>query len=791
MNFTNRNKNRWLLSVICTLGVVLSGILSAGELPEDENTIMLFHFNDNLTSTTGVDPIFATGVALEPGLFGNGLRIHKGESPFSGDSLWYPVPEGFNPAEGTIEFWIQPKWIGQEYITLQIVNIGEIRIQINIPGNIAFYMLTPDNESGYHSIQNWQVGKWHHVAATWKIGGHQYLYVDGVEVMDNLANDMDLLKYIPDHFTIGSPYPSDNAESVIDELRISNKQRSASEIAQSLMASEIVVTSLSLEPDSIRLQPGWSYNLKLSVTTDIGVSNLPGSLINWQVNDNGIATIDENGNINAAGSGHTTFSGTYGELTSTGFLKVDTIFYQPDESEVDQYLATPAENFIYEIPVVIVNYFPMRDAYYLEHWANFPLDTVKTRNNVYARRIKFMLEEGSRYHGYKDATAIPSLGYRIVKIINIYEHMPMSKTICGWNPDNHYPDYHKVFERINGEYLVNELGVKEFWIWYDNYRLNGVGYELPESNMSSPVTGDISNSHRLPNDLPVYNHFYTVYQGLHHRLGNVHAFGHQVESMLTYVNELQDGNNDLFIHKFCGMDETDTWITGRCGWTHMPPNIASDYIYDDTTTVLSDCMDWHPEGGIQSPVNVATWRDIDYPWPDCCVYWTEPPYSLEFSRAENHFYIFWRSNIPGHNNNIWFEDSTKIMNNWWQFVGNWDEAMAAGIGLYTYVETGIHESAKPAAFKLRPAYPNPFNTGTVIEYQIGIDSHTTVEVYNLLGERVKVLVDDFQTAGNYRINWYAVQPGGSPLANGIYLIRIHARNSHKDFIKTQKVVLLK
>jgi len=783
---------RIIFSSTLILLITLSAILSAGELPYDENTIMLFHFNDDLNGSNGELPIVATGVTIEPGLVGNGLHIHTGESAISGDSLWYSLPQGFNPSEGTIELWIQPKWVGQEFYTLQVINIGEIRIQINIPGNIAFLMLEPDNEYGYHSVQNWQADGWHHIAATWKIGGRQYLYIDGIEVTDNLANSLDLLEDLPDYFTIGSRFPSENAECIIDELRLSNRQRSATEIAQSFATTGLQVYSISLETDSIRLQPGWKYSPIVNAQTNIGNAYLPNPLLTWNTTDDLIAVIDTLGIISAESSGHTGFTGTYNTLQVTGFLKIDTIFYAPDETEVNTYLATPAVNYLYEIPVVIVNYYPLRNSTFFEHiWEQVTLDTIKFRNEVANNRIKFMLEEGSRYHGYKDPTVRSSLGYRIVKIINLYEHMPLSKTICGWNPDNHYPDYHKVFERIDAEYLVNELGVKEFWIWYDGYRLNGIGYELPESNMSSPVTGDISNSGRLQNDLPVYDHFYTVYQFLHSRLGTIHNHGHQLESTLTCVNELQDGNFDLFIRKFCGMDETDTWITGRCGWTHMPPNVASDYIYDDTTTVLSDCMDWHPEGGIQSPVNVATWRDIDYPWPECTEYGSEPPYCLDFSRAENQFYMFWRNNIPGDENDIWFEDSTKVMNNWWEFVANWDEAILAQKGLYTHVETRIKESGKSEVFKLSPAYPNPFNARTIIEYNLGIASQTTIEVYNLLGHKVNTLVNEFQQPGKHRIIWNASQAAGKPLANGIYLIRLEARNPEKNFIKNQKVILLK
>ncbi|MBD3383948.1 T9SS type A sorting domain-containing protein [candidate division KSB1 bacterium] len=766
--------------------------LQSEELPHDQHTILLFHFNDDLSSTTGETPVSATGIVLEPGLFGNGVRVHRGESAYSGDSLWYPVPEGFNPAEGTVEFWLQPRWIGQDFYSIQLFNLGDIRIQINYPSNFRFFMQIDDNETGCYRINDWQSDEWHHIAVTWKIPGRQILYIDGVEITNDRADELDLLTTIPDYFTIGYRLPLQNAEALIDELRLSNIQRSPFEIAQSVNASGMQVTALQLEPDSVHLLPDWSFMVRVAAETDIGADYLPNALIDWQVEDSSIATIDENGILTASASGNTIFTGTYGEITVQGYLNVDEIWRQPDESAIDPYLLTPAENYIWEMPVAIINFYPMTDDNMLEHWMeHISVDSIKERNNVYYKRVKFMLEEGSRYHSYKDSSALPSLGYRIVKIINIYEHMPMSKKFDSWQPNCRYPDFHKIFERIDAEYLVNELGVKEFWIWSDLYNINGHCYTLPESNMSSPVTGNISNSFRLRNILPIYNHYYSVYHFLHHRLATAHNHGHQIESMLIHANELQDGNNHLFLHKFCGMDETETWITGRCGWTHMTPNLASHYIYDDTTTLLSDCMNWHPEGGPQTPVNVSTWRDIDYPWPPGTEYGNEPPYCLDFGRAENHFYIFWRNNIPGYNNNIKFDDSTKIMNNWWEFVGDWENAIQTNKGLYTLVQTGVKTQVNTKTFALLPAYPNPCNATTTIEYQLAVNSRTKIDIFNIIGQRVTTLVDTYQTAGHYRLSWNGFDNNRRSLPSGVYLIRLEARHTDNLFSKIQRVVLLR
>jgi len=128
--------------------------------------------------------------------------------------------------------------------------------------------------------------------------------------------------------------------------------------------------------------------------------------------------------------------------------------------------------------------------------------------------------------------------------------------------------------------------------------------------MSSPTTGDISNSFRDPTDLPIYDRTYVLYNynSLRTQAEAVHNHGHQLESILSYVNNRQDGNTDLWWKKFCGRNDNGTFQQGRCGNTHFPPNATNDYDYLNPTPVLSDCLDWTPDkSGQQTLVNANTW----------------------------------------------------------------------------------------------------------------------------------------------------------------------------------------
>jgi len=88
---------------------------------------------------------------------------------------------------------------------------------------------------------------------------------------------------------------------------------------------------------------------------------------------------------------------------------------------------------------------------------------------------------------------------------------------------------------------------------------------------------------------------------------------------------------------------------------------------------------------------------------------------------------------------------------------------------------------------MKQNYPNPFNPNTVITYQIPQNEMVTLEVFNVLGQRVRTLVNEIKDAGQYEITWDGKNNSGNQLSSGIYLYRINAGN----FVKVMKMILLR
>jgi hypothetical protein len=99
----------------------------------------------------------------------------------------------------------------------------------------------------------------------------------------------------------------------------------------------------------------------------------------------------------------------------------------------------------------------------------------------------------------------------------------------------------------------------------------------------------------------------------------------------------------------------------------------------------------------------------------------------------------------------------------------------------------IIASVLPEKFELFQNYPNPFNFGTLIRYALPEESEVKIVIYNLLGQKVRVLVEDIQTPGYYTVSWDGKNNKGEIVGSGIYFYRIQAGS----FTKTAKMSLLK
>lgn len=88
-------------------------------------------------------------------------------------------------------------------------------------------------------------------------------------------------------------------------------------------------------------------------------------------------------------------------------------------------------------------------------------------------------------------------------------------------------------------------------------------------------------------------------------------------------------------------------------------------------------------------------------------------------------------------------------------------------------------------FQLNQNYPNPFNPSTKISWQSPVGSHTTLKIYDVLGNEVATLVDEYRDAGSYEIEFNVGQ--NISLSSGLYFYKLQSG----EFVQTKKMILAK
>jgi hypothetical protein len=106
---------------------------------------------------------------------------------------------------------------------------------------------------------------------------------------------------------------------------------------------------------------------------------------------------------------------------------------------------------------------------------------------------------------------------------------------------------------------------------------------------------------------------------------------------------------------------------------------------------------------------------------------------------------------------------------------------------YTAVRDIDDGETRPPDFMLFQNYPNPFNPTTSIEFLLPRSGQVKIEIFNILGQKVRTLVDQHLKAGHKLVDWDGCDDSGKEVSSGIYFYRIKT----SEFSQTKKMVLLR
>jgi len=627
----------------------------------DTNTSLLLHCNGNLLDDPSLEnAAIAQNINYSNGIIADALQLS------SNSLVTYNAQNNIAANEGTVELWVKPNWNGNDNTDHNILIWGiwgglyiakdganNLKILVNRYGTGG----NPERAAGFN-ISSWLANEWHHVAFTWS-ATELNVYIDGVLVANSPVGFT--LPNISDaQFYLGSENGNNSFDGDFDEIRISDIVRSPADIAQSYLQG-LAPTSIIFKENNIDMYPNWRYKPKVCAQINGQLFDVDPAFLNWSSSNTGVAYVNANGNVISENAGVANLTASDSNNNSaTLIVNVQAPVSPPSYPKEDPFLIQPADCSKELMRVLVLNYIPTLDGINVDlsetgpdlGTGPLPVNALESNLMDYNIQMKFMSEERTKFRGYNDPNAEPYLGYEIVEYINIYEPVPRYHQ-TGWQGSTtqfiNYIDMPMIADRWNWQDYVDNQDIDEVWVWAYHHDVPG-GVFGSESEMSSPTTADISNSHifNSETELPIYSKTYMVYWFNYGRTPNLHNHGHQLESIFTSIN------STLF------WDEFATY--GRCGNDHQPPNTVQHYDYTNLTLVASDIMDWQPGGGTTTMVNADTWGNVNYNWP----YGLVPP-----GIVEQNYYIFWMQSMPGYLNNIQGLNND-YLSNWWQFLADWD-----------------------------------------------------------------------------------------------------------------------
>jgi len=115
--------------------------------------------------------------------------------------------------------------------------------------------------------------------------------------------------------------------------------------------------------------------------------------------------------------------------------------------------------------------------------------------------------------------------------------------------------------------------------------------------------------------------------------------------------------------------------------------------------------------------------------------------------------------------------------------GNIQEWQSNGVSFAGRLEESL---PLPSQFVMDPAYPNPFNPSTTISYGLPTESHIEVSIFDLRGQHVETLINQYSQAGSYSVTWDA-----SNVSSGVYFVHFNTYDNDNTTSQIQKIMLVK
>ncbi|MCD6176904.1 MAG: T9SS type A sorting domain-containing protein, partial [Candidatus Cloacimonetes bacterium] len=124
------------------------------------------------------------------------------------------------------------------------------------------------------------------------------------------------------------------------------------------------------------------------------------------------------------------------------------------------------------------------------------------------------------------------------------------------------------------------------------------------------------------------------------------------------------------------------------------------------------------------------------------------------------------------------------------YSGGYQSALSTD-AVIEHVQTNTDNVIIPTTTSLIGNYPNPFNPTTNIKFSLKADSKVSLNIYNIRGQKVKILINENMQVGYHSIVWNGQDDSGKSLPSGVYFNYFNADSDGGDYTSVKKIILLK
>ncbi|UCF95669.1 MAG: hypothetical protein JSW39_17980 [Desulfobacterales bacterium] len=249
-----------------------------------------------------------------------------------GNQLFYESHANTDSTQGTLEFWIKPRWYGSDGLSHYVLRYGGRGGLLFGKDGGGYWRSILNRWAGNELpevgigvyINDWLPDEWHHAAFTWNSESLK-VYVDG-KLKTQTGVTIKLPGVNEALFQIGGDSNSNYLDAVIDELRISSMARSENEIQSSFLAG-IPIYGLEINPNPVKLLETWWKTPELVANTNFGTITIPPPTATWSTSDSNVASVNQQGLIVAISEGTVIISASVNGVSAYVMIHVARRFW--------------------------------------------------------------------------------------------------------------------------------------------------------------------------------------------------------------------------------------------------------------------------------------------------------------------------------------------------------------------------------------------------------------------------------------------------------------------------------